>query len=225
MGAHSLVSPRLLIYVFQVEPVTVCIPAKNEESCLGRLIDSVMEQDIGNIAEILICVNGSTDNTLSVAKSLEDRIPFLRVITSNPGKANACNALVTESKYDLLLFVDADIVLFRHALSTAYRCLFSDPELILVSTATARVNESMELGYSFIIRPFVIHGNKYPLQPLAITTRIKLSLFHQMLLLLLYPNNTKKFQFYQPYSQIFSTTQVGLSAIFQKLPQKPIQFL
>ena len=174
MGAHSLVSPRLLIYVFQVEPVTVCIPAKNEESCLGRLIDSVMEQDIGNIAEILICVNGSTDNTLSVAKSLEDRIPFLRVITSNPGKANACNALVTESKYDLLLFVDADIVLFRHALSTAYRCLFSDPELILVSTATARVNESMELGYSFIIRPFVIHGRFYLVKKNKLLERMRL---------------------------------------------------
>ena len=107
-------------------------------------------------------------------KALEDRIPFLRVITSNPGKANACNALVTESKYDLLLFVDADIVLFRHALSTAYRCLFSDPELILVSTATARVNESMELGYSFIIRPFVIHGRFYLVKKNKLLERMRL---------------------------------------------------
>ena len=89
-------------------PVSVIIPARNEEHNLPALLQSLASQPV-KPHEILVVDDGSTDRTAEVARQLG-----ATVITSQPlpdgwrGKTWACHQGAQSATGDLLLFVDAD---------------------------------------------------------------------------------------------------------------------
>jgi len=91
------------------QTVDVIIPARNEEDCLGRCLQSLMvQQDIS--FQITVVDDGSTDRTRAIAESF----PGVRVLSAGelkPGMTGKVNALVTGVAGSLakwLLFTDAD---------------------------------------------------------------------------------------------------------------------
>jgi glycosyltransferase involved in cell wall biosynthesis len=89
--------------------VSVIVPARNEEACLGGCLESLVAQT-GVGFEVIVVNDESTDRTREIAQSF----PQVRVIDSGPlpsGWIGKNNALVTGAKAargEWLLFTDAD---------------------------------------------------------------------------------------------------------------------
>src|SRR5258708_2636588 len=103
MGAPVSVSER--------PTVSVIVPARNEEACLGGCLESLVSQD-GVGFEIIVVDDGSTDRTRAIAESF----PGVQVIEPGPlpagwsGKNNAVTAGARRARGEWLLFTDADTV-------------------------------------------------------------------------------------------------------------------
>jgi hypothetical protein len=91
--------------------VSVVVPARNEEVCLGACLASLASQ-LGIALEILVVDDGSSDGTRSIAEGF----PGVRVLTAGPlapghsGKCNAAQAGAQAARGEWLLFTDADTV-------------------------------------------------------------------------------------------------------------------
>jgi glycosyltransferase involved in cell wall biosynthesis len=94
-----------------VPEVSVIIPARNEEVCLGACLESLAAQSGVNF-EIIVVDDFSTDSTPEIAKSFKN----VRVIQPPPlpsgwtGKNNALVAGAALALGDWLLFTDSDTV-------------------------------------------------------------------------------------------------------------------
>jgi glycosyltransferase involved in cell wall biosynthesis len=100
--------------------VDVIIPARNEEDCLGRGLQSLVAQR-GISFHITVVDDGSTDRTRPIAESF----PEVRVLSAaepGPGVIGKCNALITGAAgrhATWLLFTDADTVHYPGSLAAA----------------------------------------------------------------------------------------------------------
>ena len=59
-----------------VEPISVVIPAYNEERALRRVVGEIREvlQQAGVTHELVIVVDGATDGTLAIAREVADQV-------------------------------------------------------------------------------------------------------------------------------------------------------
>jgi len=93
-------------------PVSVIIPARNEEANIARSVRSVSRQR--GICEILVVDDQSQDRTAEILAGLSSEIPLLRTIRIDSlpegwtGKAHAVAAAAAEAQGEWLLFTDAD---------------------------------------------------------------------------------------------------------------------
>jgi hypothetical protein len=91
--------------------VSVIVPARDEEACLGACLKSLVEQ-AGVAFEIIVVDDASTDRTREIAESFAG----VRVVDAGSllagwsGKNNALTAGVRQAKGEWLLFTDADTV-------------------------------------------------------------------------------------------------------------------
>jgi hypothetical protein len=118
--------------------VAICMAVRNEERCLPHAVHSVRSQTFPGIREILICVNGSTDGTLGVARALAAQDPRIRVLTSVPGKPSAWNVMIHEAHSEILAFVDGDVYLMPNAVELAVDTLATHARTKAVSTYMGR---------------------------------------------------------------------------------------
>ncbi|MFO7847977.1 MAG: glycosyltransferase [Balneolaceae bacterium] len=98
--------------------ISICIPARNEEASLPRLLESVCRQDYPTF-EVLVLDDFSEDKTHEVIQQYRNTFPGRVVpIEASPkpdhwlGKPWACRQLANNATGDILLFLDADTVLF-----------------------------------------------------------------------------------------------------------------
>lgn len=90
------------------ENISVIIPAYNEAKNIGRVLNVVRECEF--VDEIIVVDDGSTDKTASIVSGTSDK--RLRLVTHkrNKGKGAAMASGIEHAKYDLLLFLDSDLV-------------------------------------------------------------------------------------------------------------------
>jgi len=102
--------------------VDVIIPARNEEDCLGRCLQSLVVQE-GISFQITVVDDASTDRTRAMAESF----PGVRVLSAGelrPGMTGKVNALVTGAAgrtAQWLLFTDADTFHYPGSLAASVR--------------------------------------------------------------------------------------------------------
>jgi glycosyltransferase involved in cell wall biosynthesis len=102
--------------------VDVIIPARNEEDCLGRCLESLVAQQ-GISFQITVVDDGSTDRTRAIAESF----PGVRVLSAGElkagmtGKVNALVTGATGSIAEWLLFTDADTFHYPGSLVASVR--------------------------------------------------------------------------------------------------------
>lgn len=100
--------------------VSIIVPARNEEACLGACLHSLVQQT-GIDFDIIVVDDGSTDQTRAIAESF----PTVRVISPGElgvgcsGKCNACQAGAELARGEWLLFTDADTVHLPGSLARA----------------------------------------------------------------------------------------------------------
>jgi glycosyltransferase involved in cell wall biosynthesis len=95
--------------------VSVIVPARNEEVCLGACLESLIAQD-GVAQEIIVVDDHSTDKTRAIASLFLNPKAQVQVIDAGPlpagwtGKNNAVTAGSKAARGEWLLFTDADTV-------------------------------------------------------------------------------------------------------------------
>jgi cellulose synthase/poly-beta-1,6-N-acetylglucosamine synthase-like glycosyltransferase len=143
-------------------PVTLLVPAYNEEATIAASVRSMLQLDYPEL-EIVVVNDGSKDGTLEALKRefalvpypeaywrridvkpirgiyRSTRFPNLRVIDKeNGGKADALNAAINASRYPLVCGVDADSILERASMRRVVAPFLHEPDVI-ASGGTVRI--------------------------------------------------------------------------------------
>jgi len=85
--------------------ISVIIPTFNRADCIGKTIESVLEQTYTNF-EIIVVDDGSTDNTQEVLEPYKDRICY--IYQDNLGCAAARNTGIQKAHGQWIAFLDSD---------------------------------------------------------------------------------------------------------------------
>ncbi len=93
--------------------ISIVIPTYNEEKHIRFLLESIQKQDYEGEVEIIIADSYSKDRTIEIAKQYTDKI----VLVKERGIARGRNAGLRVATGDIVLFVDADTILFPNCLS------------------------------------------------------------------------------------------------------------
>lgn len=97
--------------------ISMIIAAYNEEKVIEQKIQNCLSLDYPpELLEILIGTDGSTDRTGDILTSLNDARISCQVFEKRSGKNWMLNILVKESKGDILVFSDANIILENQTL-------------------------------------------------------------------------------------------------------------
>jgi GT2 family glycosyltransferase len=93
----------------ELPDVTVVIPAYNLAPYLADAVNSVLQQSYRGGLRIVILDDGSTDNTLAVARSIAASRPQIEVHNqTNQGRARTRNRLIDLARTELIAWLDAD---------------------------------------------------------------------------------------------------------------------
>ncbi|MFJ8051062.1 bifunctional polysaccharide deacetylase/glycosyltransferase family 2 protein [Streptomyces luteogriseus] len=123
-------------------PVSVVIPAYDEELCIPKTLRSLAASD--HSVEIIVVDDGSHDGTADLAQSLAlENVTVIR--QSNGGKPSALNTGVLRASHDIVVMLDADTVF---APSTVGRLVqpFADPRVGAVAGNAKVGNHRRLLG-------------------------------------------------------------------------------
>jgi len=112
-------------------PVSVLIPAYNEEKTIGASLASVLASDYPRF-EVIVIDDGSTDATAAAVRPFlaDPRVRYLR--QENAGKAAALNRGAASATGEIILFTDADSVFEADTLRAGV-AYFVDPGVGAVS--------------------------------------------------------------------------------------------
>jgi cellulose synthase/poly-beta-1,6-N-acetylglucosamine synthase-like glycosyltransferase len=163
-GGHDVVlrSPLTL-------PISILMPAYNEESTIVQAVHSLRQVDYGEF-EVVVIDDGSKDATLSRLREAFDltrvdrpvrltlpcaqihavyasrSVSNLTVITKdNGGKADALNAGIDASRYPLFCAIDADAVLESDALLRVVKPFMERPRETIASSGIVRIANGCRL--------------------------------------------------------------------------------
>lgn len=86
---------------------SVIVPCFNEAPTVKELLTRVLDSPY--VGEVIVVDDGSSDDTISVAKSVDD--PRLRLLAhdTNKGKGAAIRTGISEAQFDFVLIQDADL--------------------------------------------------------------------------------------------------------------------
>lgn len=123
--------------------VSVCIPAYNSAVYIKKTMESVLSQEYENI-ELVVVDDCSRDNTLEVVRSVKD--PRVRIVKNekNLGMTGNWNKCLAEAKGDYIKLICADDILYRDSIKKELRALLKHPEVTLVMSDTALIDEKGE---------------------------------------------------------------------------------
>ena len=137
--------------------VSVCIPARNEESNIRRCVEAVLHQDYPNF-EVVVLDDRSTDATLTLLKEIASRDSRLLPVSGSDlpkgwaGKPHALYQAAKVARGEWLCFVDADTFLEPYALSSVFaRAKEQNADLFTVIT-----NQIFVTFWERVIMPLVM---------------------------------------------------------------------
>ncbi len=125
--------------------VTIAIPFYNAEEYLPDAIRSVFAQTFQDW-ELLLIDDGSTDNSLSIAKSIKD--DRVRVFSDGKNKklAGRLNEVTLLAKYDYILRMDADDLMLPNRIEKQLEIIINDNVDIVTSGVYSVLNNLEIVG-------------------------------------------------------------------------------
>ena len=113
--------------------VSIIIPAYNTAKYIHRAIESSLRQTHHNV-EVIVVDDGSSDETLSIAREYEMRDERVRVFTQgNAGVSAARNHAMREAKGEYLTFLDSDDWLEDKAVEVLLDAQMKYPDMMPVA--------------------------------------------------------------------------------------------
>ena len=114
-------------------PVSVIIPVYNMQDYLGETLDSILASDYPDL-EIVVMDDGSTDNSLAIARKYATADPRVIVFSQpNSGVCAARNNAIRRSRGTYILPVDADNRIAPDYVRLAATTLDNHPEISVVA--------------------------------------------------------------------------------------------
>lgn len=129
--------------------VTIGLPFFNAEPYLAEAIKSVLVQTFRDW-ELILVDDGSSDNSLQIAKQFEKFDQRIRVISDGNNKRLPArlNQIIREAKGDYIARMDADDLISPNRIQQQYDFLQANPNFDLVSTGLLSLKEDLTLvGY------------------------------------------------------------------------------
>jgi len=121
--------------------VSILVPCYNAAPWLNETLESALAQTYQN-TEILLVDDGSTDSSLSIARSFEPR--GVRVFTQlNSGAAAARNHALRHAQGDFIQYLDADDLLAPEKISQQLLRLYQDNKKAVLTGCWGRFSESI----------------------------------------------------------------------------------
>ncbi|NHJ39258.1 MAG: glycosyltransferase family 2 protein, partial [Asgard group archaeon] len=111
--------------------VSLIVPAFNEAKVIEKTINSLLQLSY-TTKEIVIVDDGSTDNTLKIAKKIARKAPIKVISKPNGGKWSALNKGIVKAKGEIIVCIDADTILVKNAVEQLIP-YFTDKEIAAVS--------------------------------------------------------------------------------------------
>ena len=134
--------------------LTVVVPTFNREAHIGRCLESVVSQGFDDL-QVVVVDNASTDRTVEVASSFENRLDLTVVVNvENRERAFSRNRGAEVAAGSFLLFLDSDDVLSPGALERGVEFIRRDRSYRFVFQLPRVVNEAGAL----IFQPTVGRG-------------------------------------------------------------------
>jgi glycosyltransferase involved in cell wall biosynthesis len=134
---------------------SVIVPIYNGAATIDRALKSVFDQTFSDY-EIVVCDDGSTDDTASVLAKYGDKIRVVR--QANRGLPAARNAAVKASRGELLALIDHDDQWLPQKLELAVAAMRADPAAALLYSDLIVVNEAGEEFRRSQIAPDTAHA-------------------------------------------------------------------
>src|SRR5204862_4643563 len=110
---------------------SVAIAAYEAARTVAQAVESALSQTLPPL-EVIVCDDGSTDDTEGVLSPYDDRIVFLR--KENGGEASAKNACLRAASGDFVAILDADDVYFPERLEALGELAAARPALDILTT-------------------------------------------------------------------------------------------
>ncbi|MBI5922134.1 MAG: glycosyltransferase family 2 protein [Betaproteobacteria bacterium] len=175
LSQQRIVDSLPQIYSGMEPPISILVPAFNEEANIAASIRSMLQLSYPEF-EIIVVNDGSKDRTLDVLKTefalvkfpealrtriatkpiravfRSTRFPNLLVIDKeNGGKADSLNAGINLSRFPLFCGVDADSVLQRDSLQRVVQPFLYDDEVVATG-GTVRLANGCEISGGFLTK-------------------------------------------------------------------------
>lgn len=106
----------LFVIIDTMKPISIIVPALNEQDYLPTLLQSFIDQDYEGKYELIVVDGGSSDKTLEVVKEYQKFLPMLSVYKSKRGISRQRNYGAKKARFDNLIFLDADMKMPKKAL-------------------------------------------------------------------------------------------------------------
>ncbi|MBC6367282.1 glycosyltransferase [Algoriphagus sp. AK58] len=135
--------------------ISVVIPCYNQGKYLEETVNSVLSSTYRPL-EIVLVNDGSTDNSLEIAKKLEAHHREIQVIDqANGGVANARNNGIAHAKGKYILPLDGDDLISDNYIQEAIKILEIQPEVKVVYCQAVKFNEQTQKQWK--LKPFSRH--------------------------------------------------------------------
>ena len=129
--------------------VSVVIPAYNAAMFIGEALESILSQTTPP-EEVILINDGSTDNTMEIAKSYEPLFAnrLLVIDQKNSGASAAHNRAIEAARCDVIAFLDADDMYFPTYIDTVKAAFTAMPDIVLFFTDTEIMDANGPTGRS-----------------------------------------------------------------------------
>lgn len=107
--------------------ITIGISSYNQQDYLPDAIESALDQTVN--CEIIVCNDGSTDNSLEIA----EKYPVKVINQVNKGLASARNTVIMNMKGDWFLPLDSDDILQDNAVERIEQAIKENPDADIIA--------------------------------------------------------------------------------------------
>ncbi|MFX1252097.1 MAG: glycosyltransferase [Promethearchaeota archaeon] len=124
--SDGVIIPLALYHYFKKEkvdeeikfwpPITIMIPAYNEEVNLARTIQTVYDAKYEGDKEIIVINDGSKDRTEEIAEEFAEKGMVELITRKNGGKTAAINAGLISARGEIIVVIDGDGIIKENAL-------------------------------------------------------------------------------------------------------------
>ena len=122
----------------------------NAENTLREAINSIINQTYSNW-ELIICDDGSTDNSYNLAQSFSDKRIIVIRNEKNMGLGYTLNRCIERAKGSIIARMDADDMSLPSRLEKQYQFMKNHPEYGVVGTAITRFDSKGDIWTESVI--------------------------------------------------------------------------